>query len=89
MGDNQPRHDRQDVDGRRGRKRARYQRRSLGSGSLWGFAIVMAATVAVNTAMVHYLYGRLQATTHDFRRRSAEDAGSGPEGGYLEVGQVA
>jgi diguanylate cyclase len=29
--------------------------------------------VIVNTAMVHFLYGHLQATTHDFRRRSAED----------------
>jgi diguanylate cyclase (GGDEF)-like protein len=46
---------------------------SLGTGSLWGFAVVAAATLAVNTAMVHFLYGRLQATTHDFRRRSAED----------------
>jgi diguanylate cyclase (GGDEF)-like protein len=50
---------------------------SLGTGSLWGFAVVMAMTVAVNTAMVHYLYGRLQATTHDFRRRSAQDALTG------------
>jgi diguanylate cyclase (GGDEF)-like protein len=50
---------------------------SLGTGSLWGLAVVMAATIAVNTAMVHYLYGRLQATTHDFRRRSAEDALTG------------
>src|SRR3954468_9429566 len=50
---------------------------SLGSGSLWGFAVVMAATLAVNTAMVHFLYGRLQETTHDFRRRSAEDALTG------------
>jgi diguanylate cyclase len=46
---------------------------SLGHGSLWGFAVVAAATLAVNTAMVHFLYGRLQATTRDFRRRSAED----------------
>src|SRR5689334_12681205 len=47
---------------------------SLGSGSLWGFVVVMAITIAVNTAMVHFLYGRLQEMTHDFRRRSAEDA---------------
>ena len=50
---------------------------SLGTGSLWGFAVLMAATLAVNTAMVHFLYGRLQETTHDFRRRSAEDALTG------------
>jgi diguanylate cyclase (GGDEF)-like protein len=50
---------------------------SLGSGSLWGFVVVMAITIAVNTAMVHFLYGRLQETTHDFRRRSAEDALTG------------
>jgi diguanylate cyclase (GGDEF)-like protein len=46
---------------------------SLGTGSLWGLAVVAAVTLAVNTAMVHFLYGRLQATTRDFRRRSAED----------------
>jgi diguanylate cyclase (GGDEF)-like protein len=40
---------------------------------LWGFAVVLVATVVVNTAMIHFFYGHLQATTHDFRRRSAED----------------
>jgi diguanylate cyclase (GGDEF)-like protein len=50
---------------------------SLGTGSLWGFALVMGATLVVNTAMVHFLYGRLQATTDDFQRRSAEDALTG------------
>src|SRR3954462_10052660 len=46
---------------------------SLGTGSMGGFAVVAAVTLAVNTAMVHFLYGRLQATTRDFRRRSATD----------------
>jgi diguanylate cyclase (GGDEF)-like protein len=46
---------------------------SLGRGSLWGFAAATVATLVVNTAMVHFLYGRLQETTTDFRRRSAED----------------
>jgi diguanylate cyclase (GGDEF)-like protein len=50
---------------------------SLGTGSLWGFSVVMAATLAVNTAMVHFLYGHLQETTHDFRRRSTRDALTG------------
>jgi diguanylate cyclase (GGDEF)-like protein len=46
---------------------------SLGSGSLWGFAAALVFTLAVNTAMVHFLYGRLQETTTNYRRRSAED----------------
>jgi diguanylate cyclase (GGDEF)-like protein len=50
---------------------------SAGAGSLWGFAVVVVATLAVNTAMVEFLYGHLQATTNDFQRRSAEDALTG------------
>jgi diguanylate cyclase (GGDEF)-like protein len=50
---------------------------SLGTGGLWGFAVIMAATLAVNTAMVHFLYGRLREMTYDFRRRSAEDGLTG------------
>jgi diguanylate cyclase (GGDEF)-like protein len=46
---------------------------SPGGGSLWGFAVILAATTVFNTAMVQFLYGRLQETTHDFRRRSTED----------------
>jgi diguanylate cyclase (GGDEF)-like protein len=48
-----------------------------GAGSLWGFAVVLVATLAVNTAMVEFLYGRLQATTNDIQRRSARDALTG------------
>src|SRR4051794_8769315 len=44
-----------------------------GGGSLWGFAVVLVATLAVNTAMVQFLYGHLQATTNDIQHRSARD----------------
>jgi diguanylate cyclase (GGDEF)-like protein len=42
-------------------------------GSLWGFAVVAAGTLVVNTAMVEFLFGRLRATTDDFQRRSVQD----------------
>src|SRR4051812_48707456 len=32
---------------------------SLGSGSLWGFGVVLAVTLAGHTPIVHFLYGRL------------------------------
>src|SRR5919202_5248746 len=51
---------------------------SLGGDPLGGFAVQLVAPVAVNAAFVNCLYGRLQATTHDFRRRSAEDPPTGP-----------
>jgi diguanylate cyclase (GGDEF)-like protein len=46
-------------------------------GSLWGFAVFAAATLAVNTAVVEFLFGRLRATTDDFQRRSVQDALTG------------
>jgi diguanylate cyclase (GGDEF)-like protein len=46
-------------------------------GSLWGFAVLAAGTLAVNTAMVEFLFGRLRATTDDFQRRSVQDALTG------------